>query len=64
MNYSYHFRNEYFNYYDDIGLKTTKYNILTKKQSQDEQLDMEYLMNLRPIFDTPMYKGSGKLKVL
>lgn len=62
MNYDYHFGNQYYNYYNDVGLQTTKYNILAPEQSQDEQPGMEYLMNPRPVFDNPKYKGSEKLK--
>ena len=62
MKYDYKFGNNYFNYFNDIGFKTIKYNILAPEQSQKEQPGMEYLMNPRPIFDNPNYKGSGKLK--
>lgn len=62
MNYDYKFGNNYFNYFNDIGFKTIKYNILAPEQSQKEQPGMEYLMKPRPIFDNPNYKGSGKLK--
>ena len=62
MNYDYKFGNNYFNYFNDIGFKTIKYNILAPEQSQKEQPGMEYLMKPRSIFDNPNYKGSGKLK--
>ena len=62
MKYDYKFGNNYFNYFNDIGFKTLKYNILAPEQSQKEQPGMEYLMNPRPIFDNPNYKGSNKLK--
>jgi len=62
MNFDYHFGNQYYNYYGDVGLKTTKYKILAPEQSQDVQPGMEYMMTPLPIFDNPNYKGSGKLK--
>ncbi len=62
MNYDYHFGNQYYNYYDNIGLKTTEYQIMAPEQSQREQPGMEYLMTPSPVFDNPNYKGSGKLK--
>lgn len=62
MNFDYHFGNQYFKYYGKKGLESTEYNILAPEQSQAEQPGMEYLMNPRPVFDNPNYKGSGKLK--
>lgn len=62
MNFDYHYGNEYYKYFDNIGLQIKKYNILAPEQSQSEQPGMEYLMNPLPIFDNPNYKGSGKLK--
>ncbi len=62
MNYDYNFGNQYFKYFNDIGIKSTKYKIMAPEQSQDSQPGMEYLMYPRPIFDNPNYKGSGKLK--
>lgn len=62
MNYDYHFGNDYYNYYDDIGIKSTKYNILAPEQSQKDQPGLEYIMDPLPVFDNPNYKGSGKLK--
>lgn len=62
MNFDYNFGNDYYNYYDDIGIKSTKYNILAPEQSQDKQPGLEYLMFPSPIFDNPDYKGSNKLK--
>lgn len=35
---------------------------MEQEQSQNRQPGFEYLMNPRPIFDSPNYKGSGKLK--
>ena len=61
MNSNYSFGNNYYNYYNDLGIKSTLYNILAPEQSQEEQPGMEYLMNPLPIFDNPNYKGSGKL---
>ena len=62
MTFDYHFGNDYYNYYDKIGIKSTEYNILAPEQSQDVQPGMEYLMFPSPIFDNPNYKGSNKLK--
>lgn len=62
MNYDYHFGNQYYNYYDKIGLQTTEYQIMAPEQSQQHQPGLEYLMNPRPIFDNPNYQGSSKLK--
>ena len=39
-----------------------KFIVQFPPQSQDIQPGMEYLMEPRPIFDNPNYKGSGKLK--
>ncbi len=62
MNYDYMFGNNYYNYYGDIGVKSTEYQIMAPEQEQDVQPGMEYLMTPRPIFDNPNYIGSGKLK--
>ncbi len=62
MNYDYHFGNQFFNYYGDVGIKSTKYQIMAGEQSQKEQPGKEYLMMPRPIFDNPNYHGSNKLK--
>ena len=62
MNFDYKFGNKYYNYYDPIGIESTKYLMMAPEQEQKEQPGMEYLMNPRPIFDNPNYKGSGKLK--
>ncbi len=62
MNYDYKFGSDYYNYYGDIGFKTTKYHILAPAQEQALQPGKEYLMKPLPIFDNPNYKGSGKLK--
>lgn len=62
MNYDYYFGNQYYNYYNTIGLQTKKYQIMAPEQSQSIQPGMEYLMTPKPIFDNPNYKGSGKLK--
>ena len=61
MNFDYHFGNQYYNYYDKIGVKSTEYQIMAPEQSQDTAVGMEYLMQPLPIFDNPDYKGSGKL---
>ncbi len=62
MNYNYKYGNKYFNYYDDVGIESIKYAIIAPEQEQKDQPGMEYLMEPRPIFDNPKYKGSGKLK--
>lgn len=62
MNYDYKFGNSFYNYYGSKGIKSTEYKILAPEQSQSNQPGLEYLMNPRPIFDNPNYKGSGKLK--
>lgn len=62
MNFDYCFGNNFYNYYDDIGIKSTKYKIMAPEQEQEDQPGMEYLMTPKPIFDNPNYKGSGKLK--
>lgn len=62
MNFDYHFGNQYYNYYDKVGVKSTEYQIMAPEQSQGTQPGMEYLMTPRPIFDNPNYQGSGKLK--
>ncbi|MBE6138461.1 MAG: SDR family oxidoreductase [Firmicutes bacterium] len=62
MNFDYMFGNNYYNYYGDIGVKSTEYKILAPEQEQNVQPGMEYEMVPKPIFDNPEYKGSGKLK--
>ena len=62
MNIDYSYGNQFYNYYNDIGIKSVKYKILAPEQEQIEQPGMEYKMNPKPIFDNPDYKGSGKLK--
>ena len=62
MNIDYSYGNQYYQYFDNIGIKSIEYQIMAPKQSQSEQPGMEYLMNPRPIFDNPNYVGSGKLK--
>ena len=62
MDFDYKFGNNYYKYYDDLGVKSTVYKILAPEQSQEEQPGFEYIMNPQPIFDNPKYKGSDKLK--
>ena len=62
MNEDYRFGNQFYNYYNDLGIKSIEYQIMAPEQSQDTQPGMEYLMTPLPIFDNPNYKGSGKLK--
>ena len=44
------------------GYKCYKFKVQYPPQEQNVQPGMEYLMNPRPIFDNPNYKGSNKLK--
>ena len=62
MNIDYSYANQYYQYFGNTGVKSVEYEIMAPEQSQSEQPGMEYLMNPRPIFDNPNYKGSGKLK--
>lgn len=62
MNFDYQYGNKYYNYYDGVGIESTKYQILAGEQSQEGQPGKEYLLNPKPIFDNPNYKGSDKLK--
>ena len=62
MNYDYHYGRDFYNYYNNLGIKSSEYQIMAPEQSQKEQPGMEYLMNPLPIFDNPNYIGSGKLK--
>ncbi len=62
MNIDYEYGNKFYNYFEDLGIQSTKYTILAPEQSQNKQPGMEYLMTPKPIFDNPNYKGSGKLK--
>ena len=62
MDYDYQYGNQYYRYYDDMGVKSIEYQIMAPEQEQEEQPGMEYLMKSLPIFDNPNYVGSGKLK--
>lgn len=62
MKYDYKFGNQFYNYYGDYGIKSTKYKIIAPEQSQEKQPGLEYIMDPIPIFDNPNYKGSEKLK--
>lgn len=62
MNFDYSFGNNYYKYEGKEGWKCTKYKIMAPEQSQEIQPGLEYVMNPRPIFDNPNYKGSCKLK--
>jgi len=64
MNFDYHFGSDYYNYYNNIGIKSTKYNILAPEQSQSTQPGMEFLMWPQPIFDNPNYKGSERVETV
>ncbi len=61
MDFDYKFGNNYYKYYGNVGIKSTVYDILAPEQHQNVQPGMEYLMQPKPIFDNPNYKGSGKL---
>ena len=61
MKYDYKFGNNYYKYLGKEGWKCTKYKIMAPEQQQDIQPGLEYVMNPRPIFDNPNYRGSGKL---
>ena len=61
MNFDYSFGNNYYKYVGKEGWKCTKYKIMAPPQSQEKQPGLEYIMEPRPIFDNPGYKGSGKL---
>ena len=41
MNYDYCFGNQFYNYYDDIGIKSIKYQIMAPEQEQSDQTGME-----------------------
>ena len=62
MNYDYRYGRDFYNYYNDLGIKSSEYQIMAPEQSQSKQPGMEYLMNPLPIFDNPNYIGSEKLK--
>ncbi len=62
MNFDYRYGNTWYNYYNPVGIKSIEYEIMAPPQEQKNQPGLEYLMNPRPIFDNPNYKGSGKLK--
>ena len=44
MIYDYTYGNQFYNYYDNIGVKSVKYHIIAPEQSQSEQPGMEYKM--------------------
>ncbi len=62
MNYDYKYGNTAYKYFNDAGLEIKQYQILAPAQEQKEQPGIEYIMNPKPIFDNPNYKGSAKLK--
>lgn len=61
MEYDYCYGNSCYNFYNELGVKYTKYKVGAQEQEQENQPGFEYLMDPRPIFDNPNYKGSGKL---
>ena len=62
MEYDYQYGNQFYRYFDDLGIKSVEYQIMAPEQSQSVQPGMEYLMNPLPIFDDVNYTGSNKLK--
>ena len=62
MEYDYQYGNQFYRYFDDLGIKSVEYQIMAPEQSQEVQPGMEYLMNPLPIFDDVNYTGSNKLK--
>ena len=62
MKNDYQYGNQFYNYYNNLGIKSIEYQIMAPEQSQKEQPGMEYLMTPLPIFDNPNYIGSGKLQ--
>ena len=62
MNIDYSYGNQYYQYFNNTGIKSIEYEILAPEQSQNKQPGMEYLMDPRPIFDNPNYKSANKLK--
>lgn len=50
-------------YYDKhLGKKITDYKPIAQEQEQNRIVGIESIMEPKPIFDNPNYKGSGKLK--
>ena len=62
MEYDYQYGNQFYRYFDDLGIKSVEYQIMAPEQSQEVQPGMEYLMNPLPVFDDVNYTGSNKLK--
>ena len=62
MKFDYTFGNQAYKYDDDVGYQIKKYKIMAPEQEQEIQPGREYLMNPKPVFDNPKYKGSDKLK--
>lgn len=62
MNIDYSYGNQYYQYFNNTGIKSIEYEIMAPMQSQNKQPGIEYLMKPRPIFDNPNYVGSNKLK--
>lgn len=62
MKSDYNFGNQYYNYFDKVGVKSSEYKIIAPEQEQKEQPGKEFLMTPAPVFDNPNYVGSGKLK--
>lgn len=62
MKREYNFGRDTYIYDKNSGVKITKYTPIAPPQEQNQVVGMEYLMEPKPIFDDPSYKGSGKLK--
>ena len=62
MKFDYTFGNQAYKYDGDVGYQIKKYKIMAPEQEQEIQPGREYLMNPKPVFDNPKYKGSDKLK--
>lgn len=62
MKEKYTFGRDTYIYNDQTGYKITEYSVMAPPEEQKRLVGLEYLMNTKPIFDNPNYKGSGKLK--
>jgi len=58
----YTFGRDTYIYDENCGVKMSNYIPIAPPQSQNGIVGLEYIMNPRPIFDDPNYKGSNKLK--
>jgi len=62
MIYSYKYGRDLYQYNNQDGYKTSKYEVIATPQSQEGIVGKENLMNPLPIFDNTNYQGSNKLK--